>query len=172
MTTKKETARAPARAGRDPFALLQEMTSDVDRMFAQRGWPSLRWPFRSTAPEAASWVPGIDVFEQDDRLITRVDLPGMKKEHVKVEVTDGHLAISGERRSETEEKKEHVYRCEREYGSFYRTVPLPAGVTLEDVKATFANGVLEVSVPLPAAPQAKVRKVDIQDGAAAAKTAA
>ena len=171
--TKKEVLPAPARAGRDPFALLQELTSDLDRMFEQRGWPSFRWPFRSPSAEAASaWVPGIDMFEKDNRLITKVDLPGMKKEDVKVEVSDGHLTISGERRSETEEKKQHVYRCEREYGSFYRAVPLPDGVTLEDVKATFANGVLEVSVPLPAAPPAKVRSVEIKDGTESAKAAA
>jgi HSP20 family protein len=96
----------------------------------------------------------------------------MKKDDVKVEVTDGHLAISGERKSEAEEKKDNFYRCEREYGSFYRAVPLPEGVKFEDVRATFADGVLEVSVPLPAKPEAKVRKVEIQESAKAAKTAA
>jgi HSP20 family protein len=96
----------------------------------------------------------------------------MKKEDVKVEVTDGHLAISGERKTEAEEKKENFYRCEREYGGFYRAVPLPEGVKLEDVKATFTNGVLEVSVPLPAKPEAKARKVEIQEAPKAAKTAA
>jgi HSP20 family protein len=96
----------------------------------------------------------------------------MKKEDVKVEVTDGHLAISGERRTEAEEKKENFYRCEREYGSFYRAIPLPDGVKLEDVKASFSDGVLEVSVPLPAKPEAKVRTVEIQEAPKAAKTAA
>ena len=90
------------------------------------------------------------MFEKDNRLVTRVDFPGLKKEDVKVEVTDGHLALSGERKRETEEKKDTFYRSEREYGSFCRTVPLPEGVKLEDIKATFADGVLEVSVPLPA----------------------
>jgi HSP20 family protein len=96
----------------------------------------------------------------------------MKKDDVKVEVTDGHLAISGERKTEAEEKKENFYRCERAYGGFHRVVPLPEGVKLEDVKATFADRVLEVSVPLPAKPEAKVLKVEIQDAQKAAKTAA
>jgi HSP20 family protein len=96
----------------------------------------------------------------------------LKKEDVKVEVTDGHLAISGERKRETEEKKEHFYRSEREYGRFYRAVPLPEGVKLEDVKATFTDGVLEVSVPLPAKAETKVRTIEIQEGAKTAKTAA
>ena len=96
----------------------------------------------------------------------------MKKEDVKVEVTDGYLTISGERKTEAEEKKEQFYRCEREYGSFYRAVPLPEGVKLEDVKATFADGVLEVSVPLPAKAEPAVRKVEIQEAPKAAKPAA
>ena len=112
------------------------------------------------------------MFERDNRLITKIDLPGMKKEDVKVEVTDGYLAISGERKTETEEKKENVYRREREYGSFHRAVPLPEGVKLEDVNATFSDGVLEVSVPLPAKPEAKVRKVEIHEAPKVGKAAA
>ena len=80
-------------------------------------------------------------------------------------LTDGHLAISGERKREEEEKGEEFYRCEREYGTFYRAVPLPEGVKLEDVTATFTDGVLEVSVPLPAKPEATVRQVAIEEPA-------
>jgi HSP20 family protein len=160
------------RAG-DPVTLLRRLTAEFDRMFDEGGWPAFRLPFfRETGTAAAAaWFPEIDVFEKDGRLVTKIDLPGMKKEDVKVEVTDGHLAISGERKTEAEEKKDQYYRCEREYGSFYRAVPLPEGAKLEDVKATFADGVLEVSVPLPAAPQPAVKKVEIQDGSAAAKAA-
>jgi HSP20 family protein len=181
MFRNKETALA--RTGRDPFDLLRQMTTDFDRMFDEAGWPSFRWPALQSQrlTETAAWNPQIDVFEKDNRLVTKVDLPGLKKEDVKVEVIDGRLAISGERKTESEEKKNDFYRCEREYGSFYRAVPLPEGVKLDDVKASFADGVLEVSVPLPAkavAPAA--RKVEIQDGikavqdggAKAAKTAA
>ena len=157
---------------RDPFNLLREMTSDFDRLFDTPVWPSLRWPVLRARPvEETAWLPHIDVLERDNRLITKVDLPGMKKEDVKVEVADGHLAISGERKSEVEEKKDDFYRCEREYGSFYRAVPLPQGVTLNDVKATFANGVLEVSVPLPAKLEAKARTIEIE-APEAAKTVA
>ncbi|MDP1571011.1 MAG: Hsp20/alpha crystallin family protein [Vicinamibacterales bacterium] len=148
------------------------MTAELDRTFDD--WPSFRWPsFRAaTLPEAATWSPKIDVFEQQNRLVTRVDLPGMKKEDVSVEVTDGHLALSGERKRETEERKDNFYRTEREYGSFYRVVPLPDGVKLEDVKATFSDGVLEVSIPLPRQPEAKVRKIQIDEPAKTGKSAA
>jgi HSP20 family protein len=172
MLTKKETAVA-RRGPRDPFALLRDMTSELDRMFEDTGWPAFRWPLLRAKPlfEGAPFTPAVDVFEKDNRLFTRVDLPGMKKEDVKVEVTDGQLTISGERKSETEEKKEDFYRCERAYGSFYRAVPLPEGVKLEDVKATFTDGVLEVSVPVPAAPKAEVRTVTIEEPAKPTKAA-
>jgi HSP20 family protein len=167
----KETAIA-ARSTRDPFALLRQMTSELDRAFDEPFF-GLRWPALRT-PEFATmtWQPRVDVFERDGRLVTKVDLPGMKKEDVTVQVTDGQLALSGERKHETEETKDNVYRSERQYGSFYRTVPLPQGVKLEDVKATFADGVLEVSVPLPSHPDSKVRKVEIQEPAKAGKAAA
>jgi HSP20 family protein len=152
---------------------MREMTSELDRIFQEPRWPSFQWPSLRTRPAAeAAWYPEIDVFEKDNRLVTKIDLPGMKKEDVKVEVTDGHLAISGERRRESEDKGKEFYRCERECGSFYRAVPLPEGVKLEDVKATFAEGVLEVSVPLPAKPEAKARTVEIQEPTKAAKSAA
>jgi HSP20 family protein len=172
MSEKKQTTLVPTRGTRDPLAVLRRMTSELDRAFED--WPSFRWPSfgQFATSESVAWSPKIDVFERDNRLVTRVDLPGLKKEDVSVEVTDGHLALSGERKREKEEKKDNFYRSEREYGSFYRAVPLPEGVKLEDVKATFADGVLEVSVPLPARPEANVRKVQIEEPKPAAKSAA
>jgi len=172
MFGKKELAHG--RETIDPFAVLRKMTADLERTFEDPFWPAFTWPTLGgfTRPETVAWSPRVDVFEKGNRLFTRVDLPGVRREDVKVEVTDGHLALSGERKKEKEEKKDNVYRTEREYGSFYRAVRLPEGVKLEEVKATFADGVLEVSVPLPARPEAKVRKVEIQEPIKAEKTAA
>ena len=156
----------PVRDVRDPFGLFRQIATDLDRVFED--WPALR---RFTDREGG-WSPRIDVFERDNRLVTRLDLPGVKKEDVTVEVSDGHLALSGERRRETEERKDNVYRTEREYGRFYRTVPLPAGIRLEDITATFADGVLEVSAPLPTTPEPQVRKVQIEEPKSPAKSAA
>ena len=90
-----------------------------------------------------------------------------------MEVQDGYLMLSGERTKETKEEKDDVYREEREYGSFCRTVPLPKGVKADDVKATFNNGVLEVTVPLPAAARAeRPQDPDSGHGRRAAKPAA
>jgi HSP20 family protein len=175
MSIKKQLSLTPTGSARDPFALLRRMTADMDRLFDEPAWPATAWPMLRMRPatDVATWFPEIDVFEKDNRLVTKIDLPGMKKEDVTVEVTDGQLAISGERKSEVEEKKEHYFRSEREYGSFYRAVPLPDGVKIEDVKATFADGVLEVSVPVPAVAEAPAKvRVDIQDVSKSAKPAA
>lgn len=154
--------KALARRETPPFGLLRQITSELDRVFDEP------WTFRFPAIEAAEpalWAPRIDVLEKDNRLITRVDLPGVKKADVSVEVADGYLTLKGERKVEQEEKKDDFYRTEREYGHFYRAVPLPAGVRPEDVKATFANGVLEVSVPMSAKAEPKPHKVEIQEPA-------
>jgi HSP20 family protein len=162
MKPRTETGLARPVAFRDPFALLRQMTSDIDRFWNVPFFA----PVRASVPqEGYEWTPSIEIFEKDKRLFTRVDLPGMKREDVKVEVTDGNLVISGERKKEFEEKKENVYRCEREYGSFYRSVPLPENVKLDDIKATFVNGVLEVSVPMPIEVKPAVKKVEILEAA-------
>jgi len=149
-------------AARDPFAIIRRLAAEFDPLF-EEPWAGLRWPLTRGSAEG-EWLPNIDVFERDGNLVTRIDLPGLKKEDVKVEVADGRLVISGERRSESEEKKEAFYRSERKFGSFYRAVPLPAGVKVEEVKAAFADGVLEVSVPLPAKAVPTVRNVEIEEG--------
>lgn len=113
----KRTALAP----RDAFTILEQMTGELDRLFEPSASPSLRWPIFRTRPatETVTWFPEIDVFERDNRLVTKIDLPGLKKEDVKVEVTAGRLAISGERKSGTEEKKENfvgIVTCARHVG--------------------------------------------------------
>jgi HSP20 family protein len=163
MREKKALATAVSPT---PFGLLRQMTSELDRMFEDP--LTIRWPALQIE-QPAMWSPKVDVFEKDNRLITKVDLPGVNKEDMSVEVTDGQLQLSGVRKSETEEKNDNVYRCECAYGQFFRSVPLPQGVTADDVKATFANGVLEVSMPLPA--KTNGRKVPIQE-APGAKSAA
>jgi HSP20 family protein len=146
-----------------PFGLLRRMTTDIERLFDEValdrpivGLPRLLGDAR--------WVPTVDVFEKNGSLIVRADLPGLTKKDVNVEVTDHQLTIQGERKTEFEETREGVYRQERAYGSFYRAIPLPEDIKPEDVKATFANGVLEVAMPLPSAKQLpKPRHVEVQD---------
>jgi HSP20 family protein len=151
---EKGTTSLANTSHRDPFSVLRQMTAELDRAFMEPFWSTRRWPAlqSSEVSEATTWSPTLDVFEREGRMVTRVGLPGVKKEDVTVEVTDGHLALSGERGQEREEQRGNVYRTEVEYGSFYRVIPLPEGVKTEDVKATVADGVLEVSMPMPAKP--------------------
>jgi HSP20 family protein len=157
---------APVRAS-TPLGLLRQMTTELDRMF-EDPW-TVRWPALQLENKAA-WSPRLDVFEKDNRLITKVDLPGVKKEDVSVEVADGQLTLIGERKIESENQNDNFYRAECEYGSFCRSVPLPPGVKVEDIKATFTDGVLEVSMPLPA--KNNGRKIPIQEPAPTATAAA
>lgn len=153
----------------DPFNLLRQMTSELDRMFDEP-WSFFQFPVATL--ESAAWAPKVDVITNDNKLIARVDLPGMKKDDVSVEVADGLLTLSGERKKETKEEKDNYFREEREYGSFCRTVSLPKGVKADEVKASFVNGVLEVVVPLPAAAVTpKASKIEIGENQAPAKAA-
>lgn len=163
--------KAIAKRREEPFDLLRQMTTELDRIFDEP-WTLFRTPFEFASKELQAWAPKVDVVKKDNALITRVDLPGMKKEDVKVEVQDGLLTLSGERKKEVSEEKDNVYREEREYGSFCRVVPLPKGVKAGDVKASFTNGVLEVFVPIPAAAETAAQKIAVTDGTVAAKTAA
>ena len=163
--------KAIAKRREEPLNLLRQMTSELDRMFDEP-WTLFRMPMQFASNELPAWAPKVDVVTKDNALITRVDLPGMKKEDVKVEVQDGLLTLSGERKKEVIEDKDNVYREEREYGSFCRVVPLPKGIKAGDVKASFTNGVLEVTMPIPAAAETAAKKIAITDGTVAAKTAA
>ncbi len=115
MSHKRETALTRRNGPHDALAMLRQMTSELDHMFEGFEWPAFKWPSLRNRPalEAATWFPEIDVFAKDNRLVTKADLPGLKKEDVKVEVADGRLTISGERKTESEEKKEDFYRTER-----------------------------------------------------------
>ena len=102
--------------------------------------------------------------EKDGSLVGRCDLPGLTKNDVNVEVTDDTITIQGERKKVFEEERTGVYTHERTYGSFCRAFPLPEGVKSEGVKATFNNGVLEVTVWWPPAKkEATVRHIDVQE---------
>ena len=95
------------------------------------------------------WVPAVDLVEGDNELVLRADLPGLERDDVEVEIKDGVLTVSGERKAEHEEKSDGFHRVERAYGSFSRSIRLPKGVEADAVTADFDKGVLEVHVPKP-----------------------
>jgi HSP20 family protein len=140
-----------------PFELMRRFTDEMDRVFESfdlaRGFSS---------GGTAMWSPAVDVFESDQNLVVRADLPGMSKDDVKVEMIDEGLVIQGERKHEQEERREDLYRSERSYGQFYRLIPLPEDVDVDQVKAQFENGVLEVSIPIP---ESQHRSIPIREAA-------
>jgi HSP20 family protein len=138
-----------------------------DRAFAnfmlRRGRPLAQ--LRETLmPELAKveWSPRVEILERDGKLIVRAELPGIPKENVKVEAFDDHIAITGERKSETEEKKEGFYRSERLYGSFYRSIPLPVGAIAENATATMTDGVLEITLTMTPREEPKGKPIEVK----------
>jgi HSP20 family protein len=140
-----------------PFSLFRRMMEDMDRVF---GGPVMGGaglgPIDDltqaiAGPTSLSWSPPVEVLQRDGNLVVRADLPGLDPEDVRVEVDDEAITIAGERRARQEEKREGYFVSERSYGSFVRQIPLPRGVDRNNVEATFENGVLEVTLKLPAA---------------------
>jgi HSP20 family protein len=118
--------------------------------------------FRDIADGAQDgWTPSVDVVRKEGELVLRADLPGIKSEDVKIEVEDDVLTVSGEHREEREEKEEHYVRRERRYGSFSRSMVLPKGVKGDDIEAKCEDGVLEVTVPVPASSEGK-QTIDVK----------
>jgi HSP20 family protein len=124
----------------DPFTEFGELRSRFDRMFED--WQDGR---------ERAWSPAIDVVREDGHLVVHADLPGVKPEEVKIEVEDDILTVSGEHQESTEQKGKHYVRRERRYGSFRRSMPLPAGVDPKKIEAKTHDGVVEVTIPLPEA---------------------
>jgi HSP20 family protein len=109
-----------------------------------------------------TWVPALDVWETDTELVYAFDLPGIPEDKISVEVDDRVLTVSAERERTDELNEESVYRFERRFGTFSRTIALPQGVTDEQVSADYHDGVLEVRVAKPE--QTKPRRIQIGGG--------
>jgi HSP20 family protein len=116
----------------------------------------------SDTTAARRWIPAMDLVEEDGHYVLRADLPGLAEDDVRVELDDRVLTISGERRSESEQRRDGYYRVERASGSFSRSLTLPEGVDPDAIEASFEKGVLEVRIPKPE--ERKPRRVSIKAG--------
>jgi len=174
--TPRVARREPAEAA-SPFRMLERFADEIDRVFDDfgfgRSWLAPRWgrnwmrtPLRATIE---AWAPDVEVYQQNNNLVVRADLPGLKKDDISIDVTDNDITISGERRQEQETEREGLYRSERSYGSFCRTIPLPEGTMTDQAKATFKDGVLEVRMPAPPEQVTRGRRLEIKEGAEAKK---
>jgi len=160
------TRRDRSSAFMSPFTLLQRFFRDdlaglLTDVRSQRG--------RMHQPEAAGdnvipWAPRVDMVQRGNELVVRADLPGMSADDVTVEISDDAITISGERQEEHAEKNNGVYRYERSYGAFFREIPLPEGAMVDQAKATFKDGVLEITVPAPPEQVSRGRRLEISRG--------
>ena len=157
--------RATTAGSMTPYRTWQRIADEMDRLisdfgFGSRWAPAQRW--RSS--DTALWAPDIDVYQRDDQLVIKADLPGLRKDEVSVDIADDAVTIQGERKTERQDDREGYFRSERSYGSFCRVIPLPEGAMTDQAKANFHDGVLEVTLPAP--PQAtKSRKLEITEAA-------
>jgi HSP20 family protein len=130
----------------------QEMNRLFDEFFGER----------RTGMTEGQWVPAVDVSENESEMVVRAELPGMTHDDIEVNLQDNVLTLKGEKKQERKEDKENFHCLERSYGSFTRSFSLPAGVKQEDIKATFKDGILEIS--LPKAEEEKPKKIAITAG--------
>ncbi len=150
----------------DPFEELRAMQYDMERIFDN----FLGRDISSAERHGHAWMPRVENFTKDNNLVFRCELPGIGPKDLEVTATGRELTIKGERKTE-KGTKEQDYQCrEIVYGSFERHFELPEGVKTDQMRATFANGILEVTVPAPALE--KARKIEIEAQAAEEKEAA
>ena len=147
----KQGASAPTRPVPDVFGALHQQ---IDRLFEDFA------PTRTFTRGVTEVRARMDLAETKDGLELTIEVPGLEEKDVQVQVADGLLTVTGEKKFETEEKDKNYRFVERSYGSFSRAIELPQGATPDQIKATLSKGVLKVTVPTPPKPEPK--KIDVK----------
>jgi HSP20 family protein len=138
----------------DPFREMASLQNDMSRLMTS--------VLGTGNGESRSWIPAVDVWETEDEVVYAFDLPGIPEDKISVEFEDGSLTVSGERERTDEVSQDRLYRYERRFGSFSRTIGLPQGVSEDSINADFKDGVLEIHVRKPEQP--KPRRIQIGSG--------
>jgi len=138
------------------------LQKEVNRLFDDfgRNW-DIDFPFNSH-PELQNFRPDINLAESDNEYVVTAELPGMDEKDVTVELRNGGLIITGEKKNEKEEKKDGYIYSERSYGSFSRQVPLPDEVNPDSVEAEFKKGILKIKLPKTEKAKAEHKRIDIK----------
>jgi len=139
----------------NPISLMRRFTDEMDRLFG-----SAMGRLRG---DADFWMPALEMTEHDGHLMISAEVPGLRKEDMKVEITKDVLILEGERKRGHRERHDGFYQSERSYGRFYRAIPLPEGSNIDKAVAELMNGTLEVSIPIPET-QANRRQIPVQEG--------
>jgi HSP20 family protein len=143
----------------DPFYELSRLERNLNR-WSRR--PPRFWEGESEFLTTNEFAPPVDVYEDEDKLAFKMEIPGVKPEDLDVRLDGNMLTISGERNFEKEEKRENFRRVERQYGSFCRSFELPASADRDHINANFENGLLKLEVPKRA--EARGRQIQIGAG--------
>lgn len=143
----------------DPFRNLSTLQDQVNRLFDGS------FPTRADESALTTWAPAVDVYETENELVIKADLPEINEKDLDVRVENNMLTIHGERKFEEKVKEENYLRVERTYGSFSRSFSLPNTVDPEKIHADYKNGVLTVELPKRAESKPKQVKVDVTNGA-------
>jgi HSP20 family protein len=143
------------RPTRDLLSIRDEMNRLFDNFFT--GLPERRRGLLE-----GEWAPSVDIAETDNEVVVTAELPGIKQDDVDITITDDVLTLKGEKKEEKEVKEKNYHRIERSYGSFQRSISLPAGVQADKAKATYKDGVLHITVPKAEEAKPKQIKIDVE----------
>ena len=138
-----------------PFTALNRIRDEIDRIFEN--------PFDLVAPGRSffeGWTPSVDMYEDKDKITLRAELPGMRKEDIEVSLDGNNLTISGERKEEEEHKEGEMYRSERYFGRFQRSITLPTPADPNKIQASYKDGVLTVTCPK--SEEAKPKQIQVK----------
>lgn len=157
---KSGTQMAPRRGframmNRDPWSDLFNLQTSINELFDQSFGQSAQ-----PGSTLNTWTPPVDVYEDENAFLIKLDLPEVSKDDVKVNLNDNVLSITGERRFEHEDKRDGYHRVERSYDQFYRSFTLPPNVNAEEINAEFRDGVLRLT--LPKREEAKPKQIQVK----------
>ena len=142
----------------DPFRELSTLQNRVNSLFQDYGRPG-----QDELTTTSSFVPAVDVYEDEHKVTLKLEIPGIKQEDVDIRLENNTLTVRGERNFEKEEKEENFHRIERRYGSFSRSFTLPNTIDTDSVNANYENGVLKVE--LAKREEAKPKQIKVGIGA-------
>lgn len=128
----------------DPFQEMSALQERMNRLFSD---VRAQAPVRGEEIVQGAWIPAVDIFETNEAIVLKAELPGITAQDISVEVKDNTLTLKGEKKFEKEVKEENYHRVERSCGSFQRAFTLPGTIHQEKVKAKFKDGILEITLP-------------------------
>ncbi|MGA8529081.1 MAG: Hsp20/alpha crystallin family protein, partial [Acidobacteriaceae bacterium] len=144
----------------DPFRDVLTLQNRMNTLFHDFN----RTQGEGDALSTAAFVPPVDVYEDEHKIVLKLEVPGMKEDDLDIQVENNLLTVKGERKFEKEEKEENFHRIERRYGTFYRSFTIPTTVNAESVKASYDAGVLRIELEKRAEARPKQIKVEVGKG--------